>query len=224
MLWGQLLQCTTAEEGNMASRLLLKACLPNSHSVHTERHTYHTYAYNRESVIWKTEVRLVIGTKLKTFCTCVFLKIACCEAGLILHLHMCGISNFSDAVSTLPSTICVGYERVPVQLQHVKPNVMPPWPKIWLYSTVMHIWPHLTVVMTVTQRITILNYIIISCYCCTQILASPVTVTNSDVPWVQTNLYQLPNQGTTTNRFWNKIVLRSQPPGKWHHVVLSVTS
>jgi len=47
MLWGQLLQCTTAEEGKMASRLLLKACLPYSHPVHTERHTYHTCACNR---------------------------------------------------------------------------------------------------------------------------------------------------------------------------------
>jgi len=81
MLWGQLLQCTTAEEGNMASRLLLKACLPNSHTVHTERHTYHTYACNRESVIWKTEVHLVLGTKLKTFCRVCFWKLPAVKLG-----------------------------------------------------------------------------------------------------------------------------------------------
>jgi hypothetical protein len=59
-----------------------------------------------------------MGTKLNTFCTGVFLKTGACEVGVILYLHMCGCSTFQTVfdseVPTLPSTICVGYERVPV--------------------------------------------------------------------------------------------------------------
>lgn len=139
MLWEQLLQC-----------------LPNSHPVHTEKHTYSTYACNWESFIWKTEVHRVIGTKLKTFCT--FWKLPAVKLGssyICICMESQIFPTFYSAVPTWPSTVCVG---TTVQLQHVKPNMMPPWPKIWLHSTVMYLWPHLTVVMTVTQRITIMNY------------------------------------------------------------------